>query len=102
MSKEDAVRKGQAAQALLESADFNIAVDTVRLEAFKGWASSEPSEAPKREEYYYLLQATDKLKDNLKALVSNAQFEIKKAEKHQAEAIAKDGNTTQGESNDET
>lgn len=96
MSIEDAIRKGQAAQALLDSADFIIAIDTVRLEAFTGWAGSELSDASKREEYYYLLQATDKLKNNLKALVANARFEEKKAERNEAEAKAK-ANPTEGD-----
>ena len=99
MSIEDALRKGQAAKALLENADFIVAIDTVRLEAFRGFASSQPAESKAREEFYYLLQATDKLKDNLKALVANAQFEIKKAERDEAEAAAK-AEQPKGESND--
>lgn len=81
MSNEDAIRKGQAAQALLDSADFNIALDTVRLAAFKGFANSAPSESSLREENYYLLQAIEKLTANLQALVANARFEEKKAER---------------------
>lgn len=98
MSVEDAIRKGYAAKALLESADFKLAMDTVRLEAFKGWASSKFDEAAKREEFFYLLQAVDKLKDNLQALVANARFEERKAE--DAEARAKVDNQPKGENND--
>jgi hypothetical protein len=89
MSSEDAIRKGQAAQALLENQDFNIAIDTVRLEAFKGFANSEPSEKDKREEHYYLLQAIEKLKNNLRALVANARFEEHKSMQAEADAQAK-------------
>jgi hypothetical protein len=77
---EEAIRKGQAAQALMDSADFNIALDAVRLQAFKGFAGSDPSEKDIREENYYLLKAVDKLKGNLQALVDNAKYEEHKAE----------------------
>jgi hypothetical protein len=81
MSAEDIIRKGAAAKALLESSDFNTAIDTVRLDAFKGWANSQPEEKGKREENYYLLQAIERLKDNLKALISSARLEEHKAER---------------------
>lgn len=100
MSSDDAIRKGQAAKALLENADFNIAIDTVRLEAFKGWAGSDSSEREKREEYYYLLQATDRLKDNLKALVTNARFEEHKIARDEAEAKAKANPEQSGDKDD--
>jgi hypothetical protein len=79
MTSEELIRKGVAAKALLENEDFNIALDTVRLDAFRGWSSSKPEEIQAREQNYYLLQAIERLKDNLQALVSNAQFEVHKA-----------------------
>ena len=100
MNAEDAIRKGAAAKALLENPDFKLALDTVRLEAFKGWAGSKPDEGTKREEFYYLLQATDKLKDNLNALVANARFEERKAEDAEARAKVENPNQPKGESND--
>ena len=84
MSAEEAIRKGNAAKALLENEDFNTALDTVRLDAFKGWANSTPDQQQAREQNYYLIQAIERLKLNLNALVSNAQFELKKAERADA------------------
>jgi hypothetical protein len=81
----DAIRKGEAAKALLANEDFNIALDTVRLDAFKGWANSAPDETEKREQNYYLLQAIERLKENLNALVANAKFEAHKAEQSETE-----------------
>jgi len=80
MTREDLIKRGHAAKALLENSDFILAMDTVRLDAFKGWAGSIPSQNAEREEQYYLLQAVDKLKNNLEALSSSARFEEHKAE----------------------
>lgn len=78
---DEAIRKGAAAKALLENEEFKIALDTVRLDAFKGWANSSPAETETREQNYYLLQAIERLKTNLNALVENAKFEANKAER---------------------
>lgn len=80
---EDAIRKGQAAQALMQHPDFILVVDTVRLEAFRAIANSDPSQKEAREQAYYLLLATDKIKNNLDALVGNAKFEEEKARKEE-------------------
>jgi hypothetical protein len=64
----------------LRMKNFNIALDTVRLDAFKGWANSKPEEGATREQNYYLLQAIERLKENLTALVQNAKFEQHKVE----------------------
>lgn len=92
MSREDAIRKGQAAAALLASADFNIAIDTVRIDAFKGWANSDPTQKEQRENHYFLIQAINQLKLNLEALVSNARVEEHNAKREEAEAAAKANN----------
>lgn len=93
MSREDILRKGQAAKSLLDSADFSIAMDAVRLQAYKGFAASAPEEAAKREENYYLLQAISRLVENLEALVANARVEEYNAKREVAEAEAKAGLT---------
>lgn len=85
MSQEEAIRKGNAAKALLENPDFNIAIDAVRLQAFKAWASSDPAQQKEREENYYLLKGIEQLKDNLNALISNAKFEVMKIERDEKE-----------------
>lgn len=92
MSRDDAIRKGQAAQALLESADFNIAIDSVRLVAYRGFANSEPEQKEQRESNYHLLRAIETLTDNLKALRDNAKLEMHKATLEEAEARAKANN----------
>ena len=89
MSREDAIRKGQAAQAMLESKDFNVALDTVRLQAYKGFASSQPEQKEQREGCYHLLRAIDALTENLKALVDNAKVEVHNAKLEEADALAK-------------
>ena len=88
MDKEEMLRKGRAAQSLLESADFISVMDVVRLDAFRGWSCTQPEQRTEREEFYYLLLAAEKLKANLTALASNARFEELKAAK-EAEAKAK-------------
>lgn len=82
------IRKGQAAQALLDSPDFIAVMDVVCLDAFRGWSGTQPEQKTEREEFYYLLLAVEKLKANLAALASNARFEELKAAK-EAEAKAK-------------
>lgn len=82
MNIDDILKKGNAAKTLLENPDFNIALDAVRLQAYKGFANSEPEQAAKREEHYYLLRAVEMLRTNLETLVENANFEMKKAEKN--------------------
>lgn len=89
MSSEDAIRKGQAAKALLESADFSIALDSVRLQAYKGFANSAPEAKEDRESNYHLLRAVTQLTENLQALVANARVEEYKAARDQAAADAK-------------
>lgn len=91
MSAEDAIRKGNAAKALLENSDFNTALDVVRLQAFKEWSGSLPAENDKREQNYYLLQAIERLKDNLNALVANSKYEQHKADITQAESETEKG-----------
>ena len=70
----------------MENEDFIVAMDAVRLQAFQTWANTKPEQHEVREQNYYLLQATTKIRDNLEALVSNAQFEQKKIERNEAEA----------------
>jgi len=80
---EEIVRKGRAAQTLLENPDFILIMDTVRLKAYRDWAKTEPSQVTTREENYNLLRAIDALTENLESLVANARFEEAKAERDQ-------------------
>lgn len=85
MNKEELKRKGEAAKTLLENPDFLLAMDTVKLQAFRDWSNSKPDETARRDENYYLLQAVTKLTENLEALAANARFEELKAEKAAAQ-----------------
>lgn len=84
MSVQDRIAKGQAAKELMESPTYILAIDTVRIDAFRTITTSKPEEKQAREDAYYLLLATSKLKENLDALVANASFEEAKLRNSEA------------------
>lgn len=90
MANDDLIRKGYAAKAMLENSDFKIALDTVKVQAFRAWSQSAPADLAAREEHYNLLRAIDKLTDNLQALVDSGRIE-----EHNAELKAKQQKTEQ-------
>lgn len=71
MDKTELRQKSYAAKALLENSDFKLAMETVRLQAFRDWSNSKPDENNLREEQYYLLQAIAKVTENLQSLADN-------------------------------
>ena len=75
MDKAEIIRKGEAAKSLLENPDFELALETVRVQAFTDWANSKPEDKEEREEKYYLLQAVAKVKENLQILADGAYKE---------------------------
>jgi len=88
MADNALIQKGRAAAALLKSEDFKATVEAVQLQAFQGWSRTQPEQTKEREEFYFLLLATNKLLAFLEEMVSSGKFEERKAAEKEARAKA--------------
>ena len=79
MDAGELVRAGAAAAQLLESEDFKLGLEAVRAQAFQSWASTQPEQAKEREEFYFLLLATNKLELYFRQLAEGGRYEERKA-----------------------
>ena len=81
MNSEELIRAGQAAKALLESDDFKIGLKAVRDMAQESWTKTEPAQVKEREEFYYLILATNVLEAHFRSLAESGRFEQRKVVK---------------------
>lgn len=95
MANEMMIRAGAAAKYLRESPEFKMFLEATRVDAFQGWAATQPEQKAEREEFYYLLMAIEKLNAKLTSTEQvGRQEEIKLAQeeaKAKADAAHKQG-----------
>lgn len=88
MADEKLIALGNRARGLLANEDFTAFVEAQRIEAFQGWSSTQPEQGKEREEFYYLLLATDKLTAKLTSLEQSGRFEQHRLDTEEADAKA--------------
>lgn len=86
MPDQEIINKGRAAAELLNSDCFKQVMASLRVDAFKNWAGSQPTDKEGREQMYMLQLALSHLENRLGAAVDNGRIEESRKDSPQATA----------------
>jgi hypothetical protein len=79
MTREDAIRRGEAARRLLEDATAQAALAEIAAECTASWADSSPADVAAREDAYRLHRCVALLRQKLEAWAAGAALEKDRA-----------------------
>lgn len=80
-SSDEIINLGDAAQSLILSNPFKVALESLRYEGSQNWMKSKPEDQVLREDMYYLCVAISFIEERLQAMINNAKMERNKVEK---------------------
>lgn len=86
MADVNIIRLGNIARSLKDNEEFKIFTEAMRVETYKGWASTQPEQSKEREEFYYLLLAIEKLNAKLSSMEQSGRMEQSRLDAEDAKA----------------
>lgn len=80
-NSEEIIRLGNEAEAVLNSDAMKRAFDHVAADITGKWATTSPADVQLREKLYLKLQVVQEVREHLRAVASNGQFEKSRLQK---------------------
>ena len=74
MNREDIIRRGEGAAALLDNSVLNQAFAKIEEDSLTAWRASAPSQRSEREDIWLFLRHSDKIKAELQGFVDAARY----------------------------